>query len=54
MRKRTFLAAATVLAAPAVWAQRNEPLLFAINEGVTYKSAGGTVADRFADVVADL
>lgn len=54
MKKRTFLSAAAVLAAPSVLAQRSDTLLFAINEGVTYKAAGGSAAERFADLSADL
>lgn len=54
MKKRTFLAAAASLALPSVHAQGAGSLLFAINEGVTYKAAGGTVAERFGDLASDL
>ncbi|MCW5232271.1 phosphate ABC transporter substrate-binding protein [Verminephrobacter eiseniae] len=40
---------------PTVWAQRNaESLVIAVNEGATYKSLGGSPAERFAGIAADL
>ena len=56
MNKRKFVGLlGATLAAPAVWAQRAaEPLVIAVNEGVTYKGVGGLPAERFAAMTADL
>ena len=55
LRKRDFLALmGATLAAPAVWAKRDGPFIFAINEGVTYRASLQPPAERFADLITDL
>lgn len=56
MQKRKFMGwMGAALAAPVVRAQSNDaPLVIALNEGVTYKGVGGSTAERFADLGADL
>ena len=55
MNKRKFLGCvAATMAAPAVWAQKTDTFVIAINEGVTYRDPTGLGADRFAEVTSDL
>lgn len=55
MKKRDFLGLLGASAvAPLVLAQKGDPFVIAINEGVTYKGASGTAADRFGDLAGDL